>query len=188
MKPSFGPGRGVRPNKTSAPSCTSTDGPDSPLNQHLQPIFKHKVNGARILYNNITADTPHYGDCDIHKILPLITSITLHDDTLLILKNFMTSLPCYSLPPSNNLTKLSSLNSIPRIFQMALLILQMVEKATTSTTNALFPESSSVFLKLPSIGKTKTIQPLQTFLQNLMSGPSTWLPKWSNGSAQSYKT
>ena len=59
-----------------------------PLNQHLQPIFQHKVTGARILANNITSNTPLRGYCDIFILLPLLRNLNLKYDTLLLLRNF----------------------------------------------------------------------------------------------------
>ena len=88
MKPGFGPGRGFRPTKTSALSPTSTNGPDFPLNQHLQPIFKNKLNGSRIISIKITSYTTLFGDCDLDRLLPLLHNINLQNDALLDLNNF----------------------------------------------------------------------------------------------------
>ena len=111
IKPFFVTVRGFRPTNTSDPYSTYTDGPDSHFNQHLQPIFHHKVTGACIISNNITDDTPLLVDCDIHRPLPLLLNITLNNDTLLLIKNFMTILPCPSLNPPGKLTHPSYLNS-----------------------------------------------------------------------------
>ena len=51
-------GQVVHPTKTSAQYSTYTAGPDSPLNQNIQPMFQQKFTRARIIANNITSNTP----------------------------------------------------------------------------------------------------------------------------------
>ena len=87
-KTGFVPIWGVLPTNTYYPSPTYTDVPDSPLNQHLQPIFKNKFNGSRIISIKITSYTTLFGDCDLDRLLPLLHNINLQNDALLDLNNF----------------------------------------------------------------------------------------------------
>ena len=80
---------------------TSTDGPDSPLNQNLQPIFQHKFTWEHILANNIAADKHLCEDCDCIILIPLLCNININDENLLVLKNFYDELTL-SLTPSIN--------------------------------------------------------------------------------------
>ena len=108
-KPDFFPGWGVLPKNIIIHI--------PPLLMFLIPpsinisklIFQHKVTGARSIAKNITEDTLLCGDCDLHRLLPLLRNLTLRDDNLLGIKNFMIILPCPSLPTSSNIFHPSSL-------------------------------------------------------------------------------
>ena len=53
-------------------------------------------------------------------------------------------------------------NSSPIKYQIALSLLQVVDKAAPPTKNAQFPAFSSVFFVFQSIGEKKTNHPLQS--------------------------
>ena len=127
----FGPGHNVHPITPSVSSLTTKKGHASPFNKHPQPIFQHKVIRSHILTNKITVDIPILGECDINRILTLLHNLTLHDDTLLGIKNFYDNITL-------SLTKSINQDSAPNVPD-----LHQVDPTTTWFDLMVPPESST---------------------------------------------
>ena len=82
-KPGFGPSHGVHQKNTYVPSSNSSV---TSLNQHLPPLYRHKVTGAKLLTNKPTADTSILGYCGLSRLLALLCILDFHNDSLLALK------------------------------------------------------------------------------------------------------
>ena len=68
---------------------------DSPFNESLQQCFKQVFTGLQVIADNTTANTPLLAPdvCDIFKLMPLLSNLTLKYDTLIDLKTFMIKSP-----------------------------------------------------------------------------------------------